>query len=59
MLVYKKANKEGTHINSYNIDGRFEHHDGTKVFELEPGRTVILSHGWADSKYLHLWERKS
>jgi hypothetical protein len=59
VLVYKKANKEGTHFTSYNIDGRFEHHDGTKVFELAPGRTVILSHGWADSKYLHMWERKS
>jgi hypothetical protein len=38
------------------VDDRFEHHDGAKVIELEPGRFGIMSHGWRDSLYVHLWE---
>jgi hypothetical protein len=38
------------------LDDRFEQHDGTKIIELSPGRLGILSHGWVESKYLHLWE---
>lgn len=54
--IYKKADALGTTWKSYIIDRRFEHHDGTKVVELAPGRQVILSHGWQDNIYVHMWE---
>ena len=41
---------------SYIVGRRFEHHDGTKVVQLTPDRKVILSHGWKDSIYVHMWE---
>ena len=56
LLVYKKANAEGTAWYRYTLDDRFEHHDGTKIFEISPGRLGIISHGWKDSIYVHLWE---
>ena len=56
LLVYKKANPQGTAWYRYLIDGRFEHHDGTRIFEIAPGRLGILSIGWNDSIYTHLWE---
>jgi hypothetical protein len=56
LMVYKKANPEGTAWYRYLIDSRFEHHDGAKIFEIEPGRIGIISHGWKDNKYVHLWE---
>ncbi len=56
LMAYKKANPEGTAWYRYLIDSRFEHHDGAKIFEIEPGRIGIISHGWKDKKYVHLWE---
>jgi len=56
MYVYKPANKEATAWWRYPIEDRFEHHDGTKVVELEPGKLAIISHGWQDVKYVHMWE---
>ena len=56
VYAYKKADPEGRSWKRYTLDDRFEHHDGTKVVELVPGNPVILSHGWKDSKYVHLWE---
>ena len=55
LLVYKKADPAGTAWRQFVIDDRFEHHDGTKVVELWPGQVGIISHGWADSRYVHLW----
>jgi hypothetical protein len=55
LLVYNKADPAGLAWRQTVIDDRFEHHDGTKVFEVWPGRMGILSHGWADSRYVHLW----
>jgi hypothetical protein len=55
LMVYKKADPAGLTWRPYVIDDRFEHHDGTKVVELWPGRLGIVSHGWADSRYVHLW----
>jgi hypothetical protein len=55
LIVYKKADPAGLTWRPTVIDDRFEHHDGCKVVELWPGRTGILSHGWADSRYVHLW----
>ena len=56
VYVYKKADAQGRSWRRYTIDDRFEHHDGTKVVELKPGKPAILSHGWKDSRYVHLWE---
>jgi hypothetical protein len=56
LFVYKKADKKGRSWYRYLVDGRFEHHDGAKVIELSPGKFGIVSHGWKDSAYVHLWE---
>ena len=56
LLVYKKAEPGGLAWVQYVLDDRFEHHDGTRVFQVAPGRLGILSHGWTDSRYVHLWE---
>jgi hypothetical protein len=56
LLVYKKADPQGRSWSSHCVDSRFEHHDGAKVFEPSPGRKAILSHGWQDSIYVHMWE---
>ena len=55
--AYKKASPCGNSWYRYTLDDRFEHHDGTKVVELTPGRPAIISHGWQDRIYVHLWER--
>jgi hypothetical protein len=57
LYVYKKAEPRGRAWYRYMLDERFEHHDGTKVLEIAPGRLGIISHGWADSQYVHLWEQ--
>ncbi len=56
LLVYKKADPAGNTWTRYILDDRFEHHDGSKTIDLGDGRLGIISHGWADSKYVHLWE---
>jgi len=56
LLVYKQADSAATAWHCYVLDDRFEHHDGAKIIELSPGRLGIISHGWTDSKYVHLWE---
>jgi hypothetical protein len=56
LCVYKKAEPQGRAWWQYVLDDRFEHHDGTKVFEIAPERLGIISHGWVDSRYVHLWE---
>jgi hypothetical protein len=55
-MVYKKADPQGRTWWRYVLDDRFEHHDGCKIFEIAPGRLGIVSHGWKDKKYVHLWE---
>ncbi len=55
LFVYKKADSEGKTWLRYLIDDRFEHHDGTKIIEVAPGRLGIVSHGWQDNRYLNLW----
>lgn len=56
LYVYKKAEPQGRAWARFPIDDRFEHHDGTKVFEVAPGRLAIVSHAWMDVKVVHLWE---
>ena len=59
VCVYKKADRDGASWLRHIIDDRFEHHDGTKVVELIPGKPAIISHGWKDSIYVHLWEEST
>ena len=56
MFVYKKADAKGDSWYRNLIDGRFEHHCGTLTIDLGASRIGIMSHGWKDSRYLHLWE---
>jgi len=56
LLVYKPADPQGRAWKRFVIDDRFEHHDGTKTIRLGGGRLGIVSHGWTDSIYVHLWE---
>jgi hypothetical protein len=56
LLLFKQAAPEGTSWRRYVLDDRFEHHDGARIIKLADGRSGIISHGWKDSKYVHLWE---
>ncbi len=56
LFVYKKADPAGRTWKRYTLDDRFEHHDGTKIIDLGDGRRGIISHGWTDNIYVHLWE---
>src|SRR5262249_51213278 len=38
LYAYKKADPLGHAWKRYVLDDRFEHHDGTKIFEVAPGR---------------------
>ena len=57
LYAYKKADAKGLTWSRFPIDNRFDNHDGAKAVELSPGRLVILSHGWMEPAYVHLWER--
>ena len=57
LLVYKQADPAGRAWWRHVLDDRFEHHDGCRIVQLQPGRLGILSHGWTDSRYVHLWTR--
>ncbi len=57
LLVYKKADPMGRTWAQYMLDDRFEHHCGARVFQVAPGRLGIVSHGWAENRYVHLWTR--
>jgi len=56
LFVYKKADPQANAWKRFTLDDRFEHHDGAKVVELVPGKLSIVSHGWEESRYVHLWE---
>lgn len=56
LFAYKKAEPKGRAWYRHLIDDRFEHHCGTKIFKVSPDRYGIISHGWKDSRYVHLWE---
>jgi hypothetical protein len=58
LFAYKKADREGRGWIRHQLDDRFEHHCGTKVFEVAAGRIGILSIGWTEERYVHLWERE-
>ncbi|MFO8007327.1 MAG: VCBS repeat-containing protein [Candidatus Brocadiia bacterium] len=56
LFIYEKADPAGRAWTRHLVDPRFEHHDGTQLLELGPGRLGIISHAWMESKYVHLWE---
>lgn len=56
VYVYKKANAAGTAWTRHMVDERFDHHVGTQIIKLEFGKLGIISHGWQESNYMHLWE---
>jgi hypothetical protein len=57
LSVFKALNRDGTRWQEQVLDTRFEHHVGTKVIKLDSsGRLGIVSHGWQQSQYVHLWE---
>jgi hypothetical protein len=55
LIVYKKAEPNGTAWKSFTLDNRFEHYNGAKPIKLSNGKTGIVSHGRTESMYLHLW----
>ncbi|MEM8876011.1 MAG: VCBS repeat-containing protein [Planctomycetota bacterium] len=55
LYAYKKADAAGRTWKRWCLDDRFEHHDGCKPIRLPAGDVGILSHGWMDSLYVHLW----
>jgi FG-GAP repeat len=59
LLVYKQADAHGITWSRFPVDNRFEHHDGAKIIELSPGNLAIISHGWMEPTYVHIWERSS
>ncbi len=59
LYAYKQADAKGIAWTRIVLDDRFEHHDGAKAVELSPGHIAILSHGWMEQSYVHLWERKA
>jgi len=57
LVVYKRVDKAGTVWAEHVIDTRFEHHDGAHAIRLDQkGRLGIVSHGWTEDKYVHLWK---
>ena len=56
LYVYKRADAKGRTWTRHTLDDRFEHDRGPCVFEVEPGRVAIASHGTSDPKYVHMWE---
>ena len=58
LFVYAKADPAGRTWKRYQLDDRFEHHDGARIIDLGGGQVGILSHGWRDSLYVHLYRQE-
>ena len=56
LYVYKKADDNAGQWYRYTIDDRFEHHCGVKSIKLHNGNIGIISHGWSEKQFVHLWE---
>jgi hypothetical protein len=56
LYAYKQADPQGIAWARFPLDDRFEHHDGAKMMELNKGKCAIISHGWMEQSYVHLWE---
>lgn len=58
LYAYKKADAKGLMWSRYPIDNRFSHHNGAKVVALSLGSPCIISHGWMEHAYVHIWEQR-
>ncbi len=56
LVVYKNSDKKGLYWERYTLDDRFEHHVGAKIIDTKLGRKAIVSHGWADTQFVHIWK---
>jgi hypothetical protein len=56
VYVYKKADPQGRAWTRHVVDDRFDNHVGTRVIQLADGKLGIISHGWMEPSYVHLWE---
>jgi hypothetical protein len=54
-MVYKRVDADLVAWKRYTLDDRFEHHDGARLIELGPGQYGIMSIGWREGRYVHLW----
>jgi hypothetical protein len=54
LFAYEQADDAGTAWRRHTLDDRFEHNAGAAVVEAGPNRPAVLSHGWSDTKYVHL-----
>ncbi len=57
LFAYKNRDKKGLYFDRYTIDSRFEHHDGAKIIDIKGGRKAVVSHGWSDSQFVHIWKK--
>lgn len=57
LFVYKNNDKKGLYWNRYTLDDRFEHHDGAKIIDRGNGEKAIVSHGWTDNQFVHIWKK--
>ena len=55
LFLYKPANPAGTAWKRFILDERFEHHCGARLLDTGCGRAIV-SHGWGEGRYLHIWE---
>jgi len=56
LLVYKQGADPKEPWNKTVVAQGYEHHDGARIIDLGNSKKGIVSHGWAESKYVHLWE---
>lgn len=55
LLVYKRRSHSPTIWDRLVVAVGFEHHNGAKIINLGNGKTGIISHGWTESRFVHLW----
>jgi hypothetical protein len=55
LFLYKPANRAGTAWKRFTLDERFEHHCGVRLLDTGHGKAIV-SHGWGEGRYLHIWE---
>jgi hypothetical protein len=56
LLAYKAVDASRSAWSEHVLDDRFEHHNGARAIPLG-GEIGIVSHGWAESDYVHLWTK--
>jgi hypothetical protein len=56
LFIYKRAEPTGRVWKRLILDDRFEHHCGAKLLTVGTHAPCIVSHAWAESRYVHLWE---